>query len=373
MYVGKGCALNDRQKNAVLESKNASFFKNIFSCLTKENGSSFGIDVEVIQDKRQLDDNDLQVERQDQPEEEEAEHKRSKKRRTEKSFGPDFVLLCQAHYVDKILNAHNAGDFGLARTSIDTSTRHDLAYVVSRLSRYPVVIEGYSDASWISDIKDSRLTSGYNKLAERNVIPKHAIGPNPRGMTHVDSEESTREWIICSNSLTKQAHKCHITDCHVGNPCAHTCDLTVDREYTMIGFDLRAKKRESVDYSTTQIPPPVIPISIPEPDVLTTLPKTTPIPKPDIPKNLPKPNIPYPSRRDNQKSRDKASNQMEKIFQIFQDLRFDISFADALLLMPRFAPIIKSLLMNKEKLLELAKIPLNENCLGVCLSQKASK
>ncbi|GKG31527.1 reverse transcriptase domain-containing protein, partial [Tanacetum coccineum] len=28
--------------------------------------------------------------------------------------------------------------------------------------------------------------------------------------------------------------------------------------------------------STAQIPPPVIPISIPEPDVLTTLPKTTP-------------------------------------------------------------------------------------------------
>ncbi|GJX19869.1 hypothetical protein Tco_0222546 [Tanacetum coccineum] len=105
-----------------------------------------------------------------------------------------------------------------------------------------------------------------------------------------------------------------------------------------------------------QIPPSVIPISIPEPDVLKTLPKTTPIPESDIPKSLPKPNIPYPSRRDDQKSRDKASNQMEKIFQIFQDLHFDISFADALLLMPRFAPTIKSFLMNKEKLLELAKI-----------------
>ncbi|GJS82667.1 hypothetical protein Tco_0749208 [Tanacetum coccineum] len=86
--------------------------------------------------------------------------------------------------------------------------------------------------------------------------------------------------------------------------------------------------------STAQIPPPVIPISIPEPDVPKFLPKTTPIPEFDIPKSLPKPNIPYPSRRDDQKSRDKASNQMEKIFQIFQDLRFDISFADALLLMP---------------------------------------
>ncbi|GJT82394.1 reverse transcriptase domain-containing protein [Tanacetum coccineum] len=83
-----------------------------------------------------------------------------------------------------------------------------------------------------------------------------------------------------------------------------------------------------------------------------TLPKTTPIPESDIPKSLPKPNIPYPSRRDDQKSCDKASNQMEKIFQIFQDLRLDISFAEALLLMPRFAPTIKSLLMNKEKLFE---------------------
>ncbi|GJV72982.1 reverse transcriptase domain-containing protein [Tanacetum coccineum] len=113
--------------------------------------------------------------------------------------------------------------------------------------------------------------------------------------------------------------------------------------------------------------------SIPEPDVPKTLPKTTPIPESDIPKSLPKPNIPYPSRRDDQKSRDKASNQMEKIFQIFQDLRFDISFADALLLMPRFAPTIKSLLMNKEKLLELAKIPLNENCSAMLLKKLPEK
>ncbi|GKF67531.1 hypothetical protein Tco_0197210, partial [Tanacetum coccineum] len=64
---------------------------------------------------------------------------------------------------------------------------------------------------------------------------------------------------------------------------------------------------------------------------------------------------------------------MEKIFQIFQDLRFDISFADALLLMPIFAPTIKSLLMNKEKLLELAKISLNEDCLTMLLKKLLEK
>ncbi|GJW25737.1 reverse transcriptase domain-containing protein [Tanacetum coccineum] len=58
---------------------------------------------------------------------------------------------------------------------------------------------------------------------------------------------------------------------------------------------------------------------------------------------------------------------------MFQDLCFDISFADALLLMPRFAPTIKSLLMNKEKLLELAKIPLNENCSAMLLQKLPEK
>ncbi|GJV45279.1 hypothetical protein Tco_1429815 [Tanacetum coccineum] len=48
------------------------------------------------------------------------------------------------------------------------------------------------------------------------------------------------------------------------------------------------KEQTNFQGSTAQIPPPVIPISIPEPDVPKTLPKTTPILKSDIPKNLPK-------------------------------------------------------------------------------------
>ncbi|GKF49297.1 reverse transcriptase domain-containing protein, partial [Tanacetum coccineum] len=133
--------------------------------------------------------------------------------------------------------------------------------------------------------------------------------------------------------------------------------------------------RSGVAYegSAAQIPLPVIPISISESNVPKSLPKTTPILESDIPKNLSKPNIPYPSRRDDQKSRDKASNQMEKIFQIFLDFCFDISFGDALPLMPRFAPTIKSLLMNKEKLLELAKITLNENCSAMLLKKLPEK
>ncbi|GJW62475.1 reverse transcriptase domain-containing protein [Tanacetum coccineum] len=62
------------------------------------------------------------------------------------------------------------------------------------------------------------------------------------------------------------------------------------------------KEQTNFQGSTTHIQPLVNPILIPEPDVL---------------KTLPKPNIPYPSRFNDQKLYEKASNQMEKIFQIF--------------------------------------------------------
>nr|GFC29209.1 hypothetical protein [Tanacetum cinerariifolium] len=72
------------------------------------------------------------------------------------------------------------------------------------------------------------------------------------------------------------------------------------------------KEHSNSSGSTAQVQPPVVPISIPELDV---------------PRTQSKPSIPYPS-----------------------------SFADGLLLMPKFASIIKSLLANKDKLFELAKL-----------------
>nr|GEW43318.1 hypothetical protein [Tanacetum cinerariifolium] len=48
-------------------------------------------------------------------------------------------------------------------------------------------------------------------------------------------------------------------------------------------------------------------------------------------------------------------------------------FVDALLLMPKFALTIKSLLANKDKLFELAKVPSNENCLAMLLKKLPEK
>nr|GEV52034.1 reverse transcriptase domain-containing protein [Tanacetum cinerariifolium] len=118
------------------------------------------------------------------------------------------------------------------------------------------------------------------------------------------------------------------------------------------------KEQSNCPGSTAQVQPPVVPISIPEPDV---------------PRTQPKPTIPYPSRLNDQKLREKATNQMEKFFQIFHDLHFDISFADALLLLPKFALKIKSLLTNKDKLFELAKVLLNENRSAMLLKKLPEK
>nr|GEX76943.1 reverse transcriptase domain-containing protein [Tanacetum cinerariifolium] len=86
-----------------------------------------------------------------------------------------------------------------------------------------------------------------------------------------------------------------------------------------------------------------------------------------------RPSIPYPSRMQDQKLRDKANNQREKCFQIFKDLNFNISFADALILMLKFSPSIKSLLTNKDKLCELARTSLNKHCLAVLLKKFPKK
>nr|GEW58702.1 hypothetical protein [Tanacetum cinerariifolium] len=95
--------------------------------------------------------------------------------------------------------------------------------------------------------------------------------------------------------------------------------------------------------STKYVQPPVVQIEtqIPNSEPVVAL-VVEPVKAPvSTPKPTLKPSIPYPSRLHDQKLRDKANDQKEKFFQIFQDLNFSISFADALILMPKFGLTIK--------------------------------
>nr|GEZ00649.1 hypothetical protein [Tanacetum cinerariifolium] len=104
--------------------------------------------------------------------------------------------------------------------------------------------------------------------------------------------------------------------------------------------------------STKNIQPPSV--QVPEKD-------KEPIDEPFVvPK--PKANFPYPSRLAKDKIHEKDDILAAKFMEIFCDLHFELSFADALVHMPKFAPIFKKLLNNKDKLIKLTKTPLNENC-----------
>nr|GFA96766.1 reverse transcriptase domain-containing protein [Tanacetum cinerariifolium] len=86
-----------------------------------------------------------------------------------------------------------------------------------------------------------------------------------------------------------------------------------------------------------------------------------------------KANLPYPSRLQKEKIREKDDILAAKFMEIFRDLHFELSFADALIHMPKFAPMFKKILNNKDKLIELTKTHLNENCSAVVLRKLPKK
>ncbi|GKF48532.1 hypothetical protein Tco_0141783, partial [Tanacetum coccineum] len=118
---------------------------------------------------------------------------------------------------------------------------------------------------------------------------------------------------------------------------------------------------------TTSSPPKVVER---ETEVTKDKPVVTPV-SASMP-NL-KPPIPYPSRRNDERRREKANDQVEKFYEIFKDLSFEISLADALILMPKLASTLKALIGNKEKLSEMARTPLNEHCSAVILNKLPEK
>ncbi|GJY39943.1 reverse transcriptase domain-containing protein [Tanacetum coccineum] len=119
--------------------------------------------------------------------------------------------------------------------------------------------------------------------------------------------------------------------------------------------------------STKDVQPPVVQV---QPQVPNSEPVVAPVsaPMPNL-----KPSIPYPSRRNDERRREKANDQIEKFYEIFKDLSFEISLTDALILMPKFASTLKSLIGNKEKLSEMARTPLNEHCSAVILNKLPKK
>nr|GFA34601.1 reverse transcriptase domain-containing protein [Tanacetum cinerariifolium] len=112
--------------------------------------------------------------------------------------------------------------------------------------------------------------------------------------------------------------------------------------------------------STEDIQPPLVQVDKPIEEPSVVIPKA-------------KANLPFPSRLHKEKLREKDNILAAKFMEIFRDLHFELSFADALVHMPKFALMFKKLLNNKDKLIELTKTPLNENCSAVVLKKLPEK
>ncbi|GKC19420.1 reverse transcriptase domain-containing protein [Tanacetum coccineum] len=117
--------------------------------------------------------------------------------------------------------------------------------------------------------------------------------------------------------------------------------------------------KDTVQPSTENIQPPVVQTNdqIGEPVVVS---KT-------------KPTLPYPSRANKEKFHEKDNLLASKFIEIFRNLHFELSFADALLHMPKFAPMFRKLLNDKDKIIELTKTPVNKNCSAVILKKFLEK
>nr|GEU94620.1 reverse transcriptase domain-containing protein [Tanacetum cinerariifolium] len=120
------------------------------------------------------------------------------------------------------------------------------------------------------------MLSGFfqNQSSTSDTLPSNTI-PNPKGEM---KEITTRSGVAYQGPLIPTPKKV----------AEREIEETTDKEQT------------NFQESTTHIQPPV-----------------TLILKPDVSKTLPNPNIPYPLRFNDQKLREKATNQMEKFFQIF--------------------------------------------------------
>nr|GEU82151.1 hypothetical protein [Tanacetum cinerariifolium] len=142
--------------------------------------------------------------------------------------------------------------------------------------------------------------------------------------------------------------------------------------------------RSGISYDGPPIPPPGVEKEL-EATKDTELPSTEDtqplsvhvqeelIEKPSVVIPKAKANLPYPSRLAKEKPREKDDILAAKFMEIFCDLHFELSFADALVHMSKFALMFKKLLNNKDKLIKLTKMRLNENYSAVVLKKLPEK
>nr|GEV25740.1 reverse transcriptase domain-containing protein [Tanacetum cinerariifolium] len=260
-------------------------------------------------------------------------------------------------------------------TKEETNSSKELVMVKARLQLIKHrLIKPRLIKPWTNDAILKDMPTNMTSLTNSNLELKNMYGQFMKMNTASSSGSGT----LLSNTITNPKEDLKGITTRSGNAYQGPMILTtssppkvVERETKLTNDTMPPTNNRS----TKDVQPLVVQVKTPIPNsepvvapVVETVESPVSAPKPN-----PKPSIPYPYRLHDQKLCDKANDRKEKFFQIFQELNFNISFADALILMPKFGPNIKSLLTNKEKLFELAITPLNEHCSAVLLKKLPEK
>ncbi|GJY64964.1 reverse transcriptase domain-containing protein [Tanacetum coccineum] len=245
-----------------------------------------------------------------------------------------------------------------------------------KLLQHNISMEYQSRLRWFKSIQPPGFTLQFPKQSkpfqsESGKIFNQIVEPfqsKPWNNHLIRSSESTSDLVNPSvtmlNPLSKSTQSNQRSGTAYQGPTIPTSSPKVVERRTEVAKDTVFPTNNGI---IEDVQPLAVPVEkqnlVFEPDVA---PVSAPMPNP-------KPSIPYPSRQNDERHRENANEQKEKFYEIFKDMSFEISFMDALTLMPKFASTLKALIRNKEKLSEMARTPLNEHCSAVILNKLPKK
>nr|GEY66620.1 DNA-directed DNA polymerase [Tanacetum cinerariifolium] len=280
-----------------------------------------------------------------------------------------FSKLHQINTFYNGLNEHEQDSLNAAAgENLLRKTPHDALIIIENKSkvRYsrnkPVAFK-------VSTTSSGNLSSTDARIDKLTVTISNLVKTFNKKMTTPATVKAVEETcVICGGA--HPYYDCIATDSNISSVCA-TTDLkaiTTRRGVTLVGpsiFPPLSKEvnrepktitNQELTESTNNVPPLVVQ---PSPASTSSFSTISFAKVPEVTKDT--------------KLREKDYMLAIKFVKIFRNLHFELSFADALLYMPKFALMCKSLLNNKEKLFDLATTLVNENCSAIILKKLPEK
>nr|GEW20268.1 reverse transcriptase domain-containing protein [Tanacetum cinerariifolium] len=264
-------------------------------------------------------------------------------------------------YDDLNLNDQDALDFAAGGNFLDKIPRECLSIIESKSKQIAASLEDKLD------IRMNRFEKSLNDMKNSFVTPTAPIKAVKENqmmnfMQNLYNNKPSSSISLPSNTIP--------------NPKGEAKEITTRSGMTYKEppiLPLGVEEQEPTEATTNTELPSTEDIQPPLVQVQVQIQEDNPIEEPSVVIPKAKANLPYPSRLTKEKIREKDDILAAKFMEIFRKLHFELSFTDALVYMPKFAPMFKKLLNNKNKLIELTKTPLNENCSVVVLKKLPEK